>query len=115
MNRSKPKYTQGRILSFEDVSVTFGQETIYKDLSFSAKEGEFLCLLGPSGCGKSIIEVTFFAGQDFIDGCLQVVINPFTAGASEKIKCPEGKSLLHADLHQSSLNLSADEIELQNY
>lgn len=41
------------ILEFEKVSVRFGAETIYADLSFAVREGEFLCILGPSGCGKS--------------------------------------------------------------
>lgn len=41
------------ILSFEDVSTRFGEETIYDGLSFTVREGEFLCILGPSGCGKS--------------------------------------------------------------
>lgn len=41
------------ILKFEDVVVRFGAETIYDGLNFTAKQGEFLCILGPSGCGKS--------------------------------------------------------------
>ncbi len=41
------------ILRFEDVSTRFGNETIYDHLSFTVREGEFLCILGPSGCGKS--------------------------------------------------------------
>ncbi len=41
------------LLSFKDVTVRFGAETIYEDLSFAVEQGEFLCILGPSGCGKS--------------------------------------------------------------
>lgn len=41
------------ILEFKDVSVRFGDETIYQDFTFSVREQEFLCILGPSGCGKS--------------------------------------------------------------
>ena len=41
------------ILRFDDVLVRFNAETIYENLSFSVRPGEFLCILGPSGCGKS--------------------------------------------------------------
>ena len=41
------------ILEFRDVTIRFNDETIYQDLSFSVRPGEFLCILGPSGCGKS--------------------------------------------------------------
>lgn len=41
------------LLEFRDVTVRFGEETIYEDFSFEVRDGEFLCILGPSGCGKS--------------------------------------------------------------
>ncbi|MEQ8700969.1 MAG: ABC transporter ATP-binding protein [Bauldia litoralis] len=41
------------ILELRDITVKFGDETVYRDMSFSVREGEFLCILGPSGCGKS--------------------------------------------------------------
>lgn len=41
------------ILRFDEVLTRFGDETIYDGLTFSVREGEFLCILGPSGCGKS--------------------------------------------------------------
>ena len=40
-------------ITFRDVGVSFASETIYDDLTFDVREGEFLCILGPSGCGKS--------------------------------------------------------------
>jgi NitT/TauT family transport system ATP-binding protein len=43
------------IIVLDRVSVAFGPELIYDKLSFSAMDGEFLCILGPSGCGKSTL------------------------------------------------------------
>jgi NitT/TauT family transport system ATP-binding protein len=41
------------IVRFDRVAVRFGDQTVFEDLSFSIRAGEFVCLLGPSGCGKS--------------------------------------------------------------
>jgi NitT/TauT family transport system ATP-binding protein len=41
------------VIEFRDVAVRLGDELIYDRLSFTVREGEFLCILGPSGCGKS--------------------------------------------------------------
>ncbi len=43
----------GPVVRFDEVTVRFGNETIYDRLSFDVEDGEFLCILGPSGCGKS--------------------------------------------------------------
>src|SRR4029079_2691081 len=41
------------VIEFEHVTLSFGTEEIYRDLTFSLKKGEFACMVGPSGCGKS--------------------------------------------------------------
>lgn len=45
------------MLEFDAVSFTYPGETAptIDKLSFSIKQGEFVCLIGPSGCGKSTI------------------------------------------------------------
>ncbi|SDR42993.1 NitT/TauT family transport system ATP-binding protein [Rhizobiales bacterium GAS113] len=43
------------IVQLEDVCVAFGGERIYDHLSFSIRDGEFLCIVGQSGCGKSTL------------------------------------------------------------
>ena len=40
-------------IEFQNVRLQLGGATIYEQLSFDVRPGEFVCLLGPSGCGKS--------------------------------------------------------------
>ncbi len=43
------------ILEVKDLSISFGDEHIVKNKSFSVKEGEFLTILGPNGSGKTVL------------------------------------------------------------
>lgn len=40
-------------LELKNISKSFGEKEVVKDLSFSLPKGELLCLLGASGCGKT--------------------------------------------------------------
>ncbi|WP_191601309.1 ABC transporter ATP-binding protein [Marinomonas algicola] len=42
-------------LSIHNVTISYDDIQIIKEVSFSLKEGEIGCLLGPSGCGKSTL------------------------------------------------------------
>jgi NitT/TauT family transport system ATP-binding protein len=41
------------VVAFDDVTLRFGDETLYTGLNLDVRVGEFLCIVGPSGCGKS--------------------------------------------------------------
>lgn len=42
-------------LSFENISKSFGKQTVLSDVSFSVEKGKIFSLLGPSGCGKTTL------------------------------------------------------------
>jgi len=42
-------------LTIRDLSLSFGEKKILKNVSFDVQKGEFVTLLGPSGCGKSTL------------------------------------------------------------
>ena len=46
---------KNKIISFENVSKQFDDETVLNKVSFTIEQGKFYTLLGPSGCGKTTI------------------------------------------------------------
>ena len=42
------------IISFNHVSMWFGERKVLDDVSFTVKRGQTLCILGRSGVGKSV-------------------------------------------------------------
>ncbi len=42
------------VIVFSNVSISFGDRTILKDVNFHVERGQTLCILGRSGVGKSV-------------------------------------------------------------
>lgn len=53
MATEAPIADQQPVVAFDDVTLRFGDETLYTGLNLEVRTGEFLCIVGPSGCGKS--------------------------------------------------------------
>lgn len=49
-----PPGTQGPIIVFDDVSISFGDHAVLEHVSFHVDRGQTLCILGRSGVGKSV-------------------------------------------------------------
>lgn len=46
---------QASVLEVQALSKSYGQHQILKDLDFTVREGEFVCIVGPSGAGKTTL------------------------------------------------------------
>ncbi len=46
--------SEGPVIAFHNVSISFGGRAILEDVSFSVGRGQTLCILGRSGVGKSV-------------------------------------------------------------
>ncbi len=59
---------------FENISKSYGDKKILKDINLKIEEGEFVTILGPSGCGKTTLLklvnrlLSFDEGSILIDG-----------------------------------------------
>ena len=51
----------GTVIDVQHLSKSFGSREVLKDIDFSVKKGEVVCIIGSSGSGKS----TFFAVSIF--------------------------------------------------
>lgn len=45
--------TTNHKFAFDHASLTLGQKTILKDITFGISPGDFVCIIGASGCGKT--------------------------------------------------------------
>ncbi len=53
---------QGNIIKLEDIHLSFGTRTIFKDLSIAIPTGKITAILGPSGSGKTTL-LRLLSGQ----------------------------------------------------
>ena len=61
-----PRALRMTLLTFDHLSLDFGEQIILKDASFSLVEGERVCLIGRNGAGKSTL-LRIVAGEQAFD------------------------------------------------
>jgi cell division transport system ATP-binding protein len=81
MEESAPESpsTPNPIIRFEDVSKSFGAQTILEHADFSIARGEFISIVGPSGAGKSTILKLIYAEEEPSEGAIYFDGRPVAA------------------------------------
>ncbi|OOH92100.1 putrescine/spermidine ABC transporter ATP-binding protein [Pasteurellaceae bacterium 15-036681] len=64
------KLDQKPIIELRNVTKSYGDKTILKDLNLTINDGEFLTILGPSGCGKTTALRLIAGFEDLTDGSI---------------------------------------------
>jgi iron(III) transport system ATP-binding protein len=78
-------------ISFENVSFSVGPLQILKNVSFTLKAGEIVCLLGPSGCGKTTL-LRLAAGVS-VPSAGRILIDGFEVSGPTKFVAPEKRNV----------------------
>lgn len=75
-------------LSVKDASCGYGDNVILRDISFSIKQGEIVCILGPNGIGKTTLFRSVLGFLNLIDGDVMLDGVPRSKiGAKKFSKC----------------------------
>ena len=67
-------------LIIDNVGHDYGETQVLRDISFSVKNGEIVCIIGPSGCGKSTL-LRFIGGLERPDSGQVLAVGDPPAGS----------------------------------
>jgi zinc/manganese transport system ATP-binding protein len=71
------------VLKVQEASVSFGERTIWQNLSLDVEPGEFIAVIGANGSGKSVLLKTIL-GQIALDsGSIDFLGSPITQGSRQ--------------------------------
>jgi iron(III) transport system ATP-binding protein len=80
-------------VTVKNLSKTFGENQVLKDVTFTIKDGEFFTLLGASGCGKSTTLNCIAGLEQPTDGVISVGGTSFVDSAGKIFLPPEERNL----------------------
>jgi len=80
-------------VTVKNLSKTFGENQVLKDVTFTIKDGEFFTLLGASGCGKSTTLNCIAGLEQPTGGAISVGGTPFVDTHSKVFLPPEERNL----------------------
>lgn len=97
------------MLKIKDLSLSFGESQIFKDISFDLRKGEVVCLCGESGCGKTSMLRAILGFLD-TDGYIYINGKELNSNTIDEIRkttayIPQDLSLPYDTVEQMVLSL----------
>jgi zinc/manganese transport system ATP-binding protein len=86
---TEPAQVDSDVLRFEGAGVRVGGRTIWRDVTFSARAGEFIAILGPNGAGKSTLLKVALGLLPLSAGRVSAFGRPVRRGAAEVSYLPQ--------------------------
>ncbi|APF39843.1 metal ABC transporter ATP-binding protein [Neomicrococcus aestuarii] len=80
-------------IELQDACLSFGERTLWDNLSFSVMPGEFVAVLGPNGCGKTTLLRVLLGLQELDRGTVRVAGQSARRGNREVGYIPQQKML----------------------
>ncbi len=74
------------MVEFQNVSVWFGDNLVFKDLNFKVEDGEFIFITGPTGSGKSTLLRLIY--MDIFPNRGRVIVGKFDSKSIKKKQIP---------------------------
>ena len=74
-----------KLISIDNLNVSFGAKTILKDISFDIEAGDILAIIGPNGAGKTVLVRTILGLNKTFTGQVVWHARPETSYVPQKI------------------------------
>lgn len=74
------------MLEVKDANITFGERTLFANLSFAANDGEMVCIVGESGAGKSSLLNAMLGLQPLSAGHISIDGELLTPASAEAFR-----------------------------
>jgi zinc/manganese transport system ATP-binding protein len=95
---TEPAQVDSDVIRFEGAGVRVGGRRIWRDVTFSARAGEFIAILGPNGAGKSTLLKVALGLLPLSAGHVSAFGRPVRRGSAEVSYLPQ-RRVFDSDTH----------------
>lgn len=106
-----PKIQSGNdVLSVENVSMAFGDNSLFSNVSFEIKRGQKVALIGPNGIGKSTLFKIILGELSPLSGKTTLGVNVFPGYYDQEHHELDDRNTIFDEIHNAYPNMTNGEI-----